>query len=248
MVYTDPNEIGHLPTSPKPSSLSDPIETYRARVNVGLRRRAIGRWTFQVTGGDDAADTFDFTVGGVSILSAPVAWTTNHNTTAAAIATAINANAANNNYFATVSTDTVTIRQRKSGAVTITKVVVGDAAGTLTAAFASTDTWTEFVSGATLDGDEYYELSWSGALLTIQGVDTDNARAVDLDFYCDGQAVTFFTEIRTASNAIVQGLPLATATWLHATYGAPWPFFDRNIPFIIKLAADEELLYTVGII
>lgn len=248
MAYTDPTEIGQLPSSPKPSSYSELVGTYRARVTTGLRYRAIGRWTFQVTGGDNAADTFNITVAGSSITGGAVAWNTSHNQTATDIATAINANSATTGFLATVSTDTVTIYQKKSGAKTLVKAVVGDATATLTAAFASTDTWTEFVSGATFDGNEYYELSWSGALMKVADVTTDNARAVDLDFYCDGQAVTFWTEIRTASNAIVQGLPLATATWLHSTYGGPWPFFDRNIPFIIKVAADEELLYSVGII
>ena len=249
MALTDYSEIGQLPTSPLPTNLSAAVGTYRARVTTGLRTRPLATGTIQVTTAG-AADTFDPKVNSVSLVSAPVVRDTNINTTAAAIATAINANAANHNYFATVSTDTVTVRQKKSGAITgaLATTVTGTGATTTTDFSIDTDTWTEFVSGATFDGNLYYELSWSGALLTIQGVGADTARAVDIDFYCDGQALTFWTEIRTASNVIVQGLPLATATWLHATYGGAWPFFDRNIPLIVKLAADEELLYSVGIV
>lgn len=213
--------------------------TVRGRVNVGLRYRGLGRWTFQVTGGDDAADTFDFTADGTSILSAPVAWTTNHNTTAAAIATAINANQAVSGFIATVSTDTVTIRQVTSGAVTLAKVVVGDAAGTLTAAFASTSTWTEFVSGDTFDGDEYYELSWLGSLVAMGSVTLTNAVLRAISLMCDGQAFQTWTGgLRTESNAIVQGIPTATATWRTSV-----PWLASAVPMIIKLAADEELLY-----
>lgn len=244
------NKIGQMAQSEKSRSDHEGVPAYRARVNVGLRYRGIGRWTFQVTDGtaDPGVNTIALTANGVNITGGNVDWITSNSATAEDIADAINANSAETGFYATVATDTVTIRQSRSGAVTMAKVVAGDADGTLTAAFASTDTWTEHVSGATFDGDEYYELSWSGALLNIPGVDTDNARRIDLDLYCDGQALAFWTEIRTASNDIVQGLPLASATWLHATYGGYWPILDPDIPFIVKLAADEELLYSVGII
>ena len=193
-------------------------------------------------------NTLALTADGVNITGGAVDWITSHNATAEDIADAVNANSATTGFFATVATDTVTIRQKRSGAVVMAKVEAGDAAGTLSAAFASTDTWTEHVSGATFDGDEYYELSWSGALMKIKDVVTAEAQAVDINLYCDGQAFTFWTEIRTAANVIVQGLAVATATWLHATHGGYWPLLDPDIPFIIKLAADEELLYNVGII
>lgn len=233
MTLGNDDRVGALPQD----VFAARVQVHRGWTNAGLRRRAIGRWTFQVTGGDDAADTFDFTVGGVSILAAPVAWTTNHNTTATAIATAINANSAASGFYATVSTDTVTIRQRRSGAVTITKVVVGDAAGTLTAAFASTDTWTEVVSGAGFDGDEYYELSFSGALVldTPGDVDLTGAVITHLDVYGDDQAIQLWSGkgVQTASNVIVAGYPIAADTWER---DLPW--LDSALPLTIKFAAD----------
>jgi hypothetical protein len=229
------------------------LPAYRARVNFGLRTRPLGTITYQVTGGDDATDTFDVLAGSTSLLAAPVEWTTSHAATAEDIADAINANYANHNYLATVSSDTVTIMQRKSGAApTFSVTEVNDAAGTLANSgdmSNDTDTWTEFVSGATFDGNLYYEISWAGSLLAIEDVNTDNARAVDLDCYCGGQAVTFWVGgLRTASNAIVQGIPLATATWYHATFGDYLPIMDTSFPVIIKVASDEELLYSVGVI
>jgi hypothetical protein len=246
----EPMPGGHLEHSDKRGVHSEGIQAYRARVSTGLRIRGIGRWTFQVTAGtaDPGVNTLALTADGVNITGGAVDWITSHAATAEDICDAINANSATTGFFATVSTDTVTIRQKRSGAVVMAKVEAGDAEGTLSAAFASTNTWTEVVSGATVDGDEYYELGFSGALVKINGVSTDNLRAIDLDLYCDGQAFTLWTEIRTASNAIVQGLPMATATWLHATYGGYWPILDSRIPLIIKLAADEELLYHVGVI
>lgn len=237
MGFTDLSETGQAPTTPTNANHTTTIDTHRGWTNAGLRRRPIGRWTFQVTGGDDAADTFDFTVGGTSILSAPVAWTTNHNTTATAIATAINANSSASGYYATVSTDTVTIRQRRSGAVTITKVVVGDAAGTLTAAFASSDTWTEIVSGTAMDGDEYYELGWSGALVidTPGSVDLTNARLCHIRLHGDSQAFQLWSGkgVQTSSNTILAGQPVAADTW---TDRLPW--FNAAIPLTVKFAAD----------
>lgn len=246
MALHPDDKIGTIPRD----QFTSAVNAYRARVTTGLRYRGIGRWTFQVTAGtaDPGVNTIALTADGTNITGGTVDWITSNNATAEDIADAINANSGTTGFFATVSTDTVTIYQKRSGAVVMAKVVAGDADGTLTAAFASTDTWTEFVSGATFDGNEYYELSFSGALMKIDGVTTDEAQAADIDLYCDGQAFTFWTEIRTAANAIVQGLPMATATWLHATYGGYWPIIDPDIPFIIKLAADEELLYSVGII
>lgn len=249
----DSSPIGQLPSTERYSSAREAIPSLRARVNFGLRIRPLGTITYQVTGGDDSADTFELFAGTTSLVAAPVEWTTSHNATAAAIATAINANYANHNYLATVSTDTVTIMQRKSGAApTFSVTEVSDAAGTLANSgnmSNDTDTWTEFVSGATFDGDMYYELSWSGSLLTIQDVDASAARGIDFDCYCDGQAVAFWVGgLRMASNAIVQGIPLASQTWYHATYGNYLPILDTSFPIIIKVASDEELLYSVGVI
>ena len=212
------------------------IESYRGWTNYGLRKRVMGRWTFQVTGGNDATDTFNFTVGGASICGGVVAWTSSHNATATAIATAINAQG--NNYIATVSTDTVTIRQRKTaGAVTITKVVVNDAAGTLTAVTASTDTYTEHISGGSMDGDEYYELTWSGALCTEESL--GNATLVAIRFYVSGQAFQLYAGgIRQSANVILTGDPTAAATW---TEDLPMLNAARNL--VIKVAADDTLQY-----
>lgn len=252
--------LGSLETTPQGGPYESVVPTLRARPTIGLRTRPLGTITYEVTGGDNAADTFDMLAGGVSLVAAPVAWTSSHGTTAAAIATAINANFAAHNYLATVSSATVTIMQRRSGAApTFSVTEVGDAAGTLGGSgnmTGDTDTWTEFVSGATFDGALYYELGFSGALLAVENLPATPLRAVNIDFYCDGQAVTFWVgSFRAAGNAIVQGLPLATATWLHTTYGSVWPFLktadvdlNTDIPFIIKVAADEELLYSVGVI
>lgn len=234
--YTDHTQAGQVPTSPLPGALTAPVQTHRGWTNAGLRRRPHGRWTFQVIAGDDAADTFDLTAGGVSILAAPVAWTTNHNTTATAIATAVNANTATSGYYATVSTDTVTIRQRSAGAVVMAKVVVGDADGTLTAAFASSSTYTEVLSGTAFDGDEYYQLTWSGALVVdaSNGVDLTNARAAHVDLYGDDQAFQIWSGkgVQTASNVILAGHPVAADTWELAL-----PIIG-GVPFTIKFAAD----------
>lgn len=235
--YTDHTQAGQVPTSPLPGALTAPVQTHRGWTNAGLRRRPHGRWTFQATAGTaDPANTFDFTVGGVSILTAPVESAGAVNTDATAIATAVNANSAVSGYYATVSTNTVTIRQRSTGAVTITKVVTGDAAGTLTAAFASSSTYTEVLSGTAFDGDEYYQLTWSGALVVdaSNSVDLTNARATHVDLYGDDQAFQLWSGkgVQTSSNVILVGHPVAADTW------------ENNLPFIgggpmtIKFAAD----------
>lgn len=250
MARNPSSDIGKLLLSER-SPTTAPVQAYRARVNFGLRTRPLGVYTFELTAGsNDAANTYQLTdASGTGLVATPVQATGTTTTDATSFATAVNSNYAAHGWWATVSSSTVTLTQRKSGADALTKVVTGDAAGTLSSTTATTDTWTEFVSGATFDGDLYYELSWSGALLAIKDVDTDNARAIDLNCYCDGQGVTFWTGgLRTASNAIVQGIPLATATWYHATHGDYLPIADSEIPVIIKLAADEELLYSVGII
>lgn len=235
MAIADPNIIGQAPSSPLPTLLAGLLPTPRGWTGYGLRKRVLARWTYQVTAGTAGLpNTHNFTVGGVSICGGAVTQAASNNATATNIATAFNAQS--NNYIATVSTDTVTIRQRKTaGAVTITKVVAGDAAGTLTAVTASTDTYTEHTSGATMDGDEYYELTWSGALCTE--VDLTNARLVDVRLYVSGQAFQLWAGgLRAASNVILAGDPTAAATW---TERLPW--LDGAFPWIIKLAADDTL-------
>lgn len=237
MAFTDYTETGQLASTPLPTATTAAVSSHSGWTNAGLRRRPIGRWTFQLTAGsNDPANTYDLTVGGVSIISAPVQATGTPNTDAASFATAVNANSATSGYYATVSTDTVTIRQRRSGAKTLTKVVTGDATATLSAAFASSDTWTEIVSGTAFDGDEYYELGWSGALVVdVPGsVDLTNARAAHLDLYGDDQAFQLWSGkgVQTSANVILAGQPVDADTWELAL---PWL---RGLPLTIKFAAD----------
>lgn len=243
MVYTDPTEIGQAPSSPLPSSLSSVLDTHRGWTNYGLRKRVIGRYTFQVTGGTaDAANTYDITVNGVSLCGTAVVCTAVVNTDAASIATAINARTATTGWYATVSAATVTIRQRKSGAVTVAKVVTGDATATLATGVASTDTWTEHLSGVSMDGDEYYEFSWLGSLVAdaAQGTDLTNARIISIRFKLTGQAFQLWSGegVITSSNAILAGDPTAADTW---TEDLPW--VDGAIPLTFKGAADAVLSF-----
>ena len=223
-------------------------QLYRGWTNFGLRYRPIGRWTYQVTAGSAGApNTHNLTVGGVSICGGAVTQAASNNATATAIATAINANAyaavaSGGGYYATVSTDTVTIRQRKSGAITISKTVAGDATGTLTAAFASSDTWTEHLSGVSFDGNEYYELSWLGSLVADlnQATDLSNAMQVSIRIKVTGQAFELWSGegVATSSNVILAGDPTAADTW---TEDLPW--LNGALPLTIKVAADAVLSY-----
>lgn len=225
-------------------------QLYRGWTNFGLRSRPIGRWTYQVTAGSAGApNTHNLTVGGVSICGGAVTQAASNNATATAIATAINANAyaavaSGGGYYATVSTDTVTIRQRKSGAITITKTVAGDATGTLTAAFASSDTWTEALSGATFDGNEYYELGWDGSQVIDlnQGTNLTNATVTSVRLKVTGQAFELWAGegVATSSNVILAGDTTAADTW---TEDLPW--VNAAFPLTIKLAADAVLSHHV---
>lgn len=231
--------IGALPRDRQ----GEAMQTPRGWTNAGLKARPVGRWTFEVTAGDDAADTFNLLADGVSILLAPVAWTTSHSATATAIATAVNANSMASGFYATVSSATVTIRQRSSGLVAMTKAVVNDAEGTLTAAFASSNTWTEIISGATFDGDEYYQLVFDGSLVrdVPAGVDLSNAVAAAAWMRVTGQAFQLWSGkgVQTAGNVILSGDPTAADTW---TEKLPWV---SGLPLTVKLAADAPLIYRV---
>ena len=245
MVYTDPTEIGQAPSSPLPSSLSSVLDTHRGWTNFGLRKRVIGRYTFQVTGGSaDAANTSDITVNGVSLCGTAVVCTAVVNTDAASICTAVNARTATTGWYATVSAATVTIRQRKSGAVTVAKVVTGDATATLATGVAATDTWTEHLSGVSMDGDEYYEFSWLGSLVAdaAQGTDLTNATQVSIRIKVTGQAFELWSGegVITSSNVILAGDPTAADTW---TEDLPW--LNGTLPLTIKVAADAVLSYHV---
>lgn len=238
------NGIGALPRDVQGVAM----QTRRNWVNDGLRSRVLARWTYQVTGGTNAApNTHNLTSGGSSILGGAVQQAASNNATATAIATAVNANTATTGLFATVSTDTVTIIQGKSGAQTLVKVVAGDATGTLTAAVASTDTWTEVVPGATFDGNEYYELSWSGALVvsTALGVNLRGAVPMFIRLRVTGQAFQLWSGrgIRAPSNTVLTGNETAADTW---TNSLPWT--NASVPLLIKLAADAPMLYEVDTI
>jgi hypothetical protein len=146
------------------------LQTPRGWVNAGLRRRAIGTQTLQVTGGAGGGDTFDPKLNGVSLVASPVAWATSHSATAAAIAAAINANVVNHpqmGVFATVATDTVTLKQLRSGAITGVLTCTLTGAATVTIAnggnfTGDTDTWTVIECGAAngLPDTGLYELGW----------------------------------------------------------------------------------------
>lgn len=238
MGFTDPTEVGQAPSTPIPTALASILDTHRGWTNAGFRTRPIGRWTYQVTGGTNAApNTHNLTVGGTSILGGAVQQGASNDATATAIATAVNAQTATTGFYATVSSATVTIRQRASGAKTIVKVVAGDATGTLTAAFASSDTWTEIHSGATLDGDEYYQLSWSGALVidTPTSVDLTNARITHWRLNTVTVTAQLWSGkgVQTAANAILAGNIYAADQWTHLL-----PWLDASLPVTIKLSAD----------
>jgi len=256
MADRDTTTVGNAPTTIQ-SPTRGILPTHRGWANTGLRTRPLGTITIQVTGGDDAADTFVVNDAGVAICAA-VPWTTSHNATAALIAVAINtfraANPTVSNWVATAATDTVTMRQLRGGAAgTITVTVVGDAAATpANSGNVSNDTnsWTEFVSGATFDGDLYYELGWSGALAAAYGDNADltNARVIDITLMCDGQAVQLWSggiRANTGATALVQGIPLATTVWAHEKLGGYLPWLDAALPLAIKVASDEEVLYLV---
>lgn len=253
MVLTDNSEIGALAESPLSNDLRAKIQSNRAWVNMGFRTRPLGTITIQVTGGDDVTDTYVVKDAGVAIMAA-VGWAVSHNATAAAIAVAINAfrdaNPTVSNWVATAAADTITLRQVRSGvAGTITVTVVGDAVATPANSgnvSNDTDTWTEFVSGATFDGDLYYELGWSGALAILPGQDLTNARISHAKFYCDGQAFQLWSgglRANAAATALVQGIPVASVTW---TEWLPW--LDADVSLIIKVASDEEVLAMAKII
>lgn len=253
MALAPSDKIGSQPHD----IMARPIPTNRGRVPFGLRTRPLGTITIQITAGSGAA-TWVYKEG-TTALHAAVTYAVSLANVALLIAQAINTNAAAHNWVATVSTDTITLRQRRGGASgTIALTATGDAAGAPANSgnpTGDTDTWTEFVSGATFDGDLYYELGWSGALVvggvapgaasgtTTYGGGLTEAVATAARFYCDGQAFKYWQgglRADASAAAIVQGIPIATVTW---TDFIEW--LDCVQPMVIKVAADEELLYEV---
>lgn len=240
---------GHLAESNRSAAFKDPVQAFRGMTQHGLQSRPLATGTIQVTGGEAGTDTFLPTIGGVAIVERAVEWTTSHAATATEIASNINAwrdaNAANGIYvIATVSGDTVTVMQYKSGAIgTLDCTVDGDATTTDTDFSGDTNTWSEHVSGATFDGDKYYELWWDPSniedALDAAGnvVDMTDAMLLDIKFQTAAQTFLLWTGgIRTASNAIVNASPaFAAGAWKTIEW------LNAGFPIIIKLAADATL-------
>jgi hypothetical protein len=241
----DLSSIGELPESGLGRALANKIQAARAWSILGLRCRALAVWTFQCTAGTaNAANTFDLTVGGTSILGGAIESLGDTSDDAEAIALAVNTQTLTTGLIATVSTDTVTIRQAaEGGTLTITKIVTGDAAGTLTETNAGTASWTTVNSGDTFDGDLYYQLGWSGALMLPIFA---NARLVDIKLMTAAQDFMLWSGgMRAASDAsaILDGDDIDAATW---TDRLPW--MDAEVPLVIKLDADDPLTYKARLI
>lgn len=244
----DPRIPGTLPVSDKLRSLEHAIQAIRGVTNFGLRVRQLGEGTIQITAGTSGAGTnkVKALVDGTDI-SAFVDWTTSHAATAALLAVAINAFAdasgTEHNYVATVSSATVTVRQRTSGAITgsLTATVGGDVAATVVDFSGDTDTWTEHVSGAAFDGDKYYQLGFDSTLI----FDADFAANADIllrdiRLYVNGQAWAYWANGFRAiigATALEPGIPIATVTFESIEWLAA-----GNL-LVIKVAADATLYY-----
>lgn len=241
----DPRITGELAVSGKQTSLEHGIQAYRGVTQLGLRSRPLASGTIQITAGtaDPGVNTVQAFIGTVAI-SAVVDWITSDDATAEDLAIAINVHAAittTNNAVAIVSTDTVTVRQRSSGAEdALSATVAGDVTTTDVDYSIDTDTWTEHVGGATFDGDQYYELGFDASLIYDGDLsDAANIMLIDTRLFVDGQAWQYWMNgirANAAASALVQGLPVATVVWELIE------FLGAQATFIIKLAADEELL------
>jgi hypothetical protein len=236
------DQVGVLPRDAQGNAL----QLDRGVTQFGVKVRPLGTIAIQLTAGSGAA-TWTYKDNGVAIM-APVTFSANLNTTAALIAVAINAfrlaNPTISNWVATASTDTITLRQIRSGAAgTIPLPATGDAAGAPANSgnvSNDTDTWTEFVGGATFDGDLYYEMTWDGSLVLDAGVSLSKAVLRAISLYCDGQAFQYWLgglRANAAATALIQGIPVASQTWEE---NIPW--LGAVSTFTIKVASDEELL------
>lgn len=240
---------GNLQESNQSQGFKQAIQAFNGFLTSGLQTRPLGTITIQVTGGNSVDDTFLVQDAGVSIMAA-VGWAVSHNSTAAAIATAINAfrvaNPTVSNWVATVSTDTVTIRQARSGAAgTITCTVVADATVTIPNGgnvSNDTDTWTRFDSGSTFDGDLYYELGFDADLAFGSFGADDEPRVVDIDFLPAGQDLQVWSTLMAVSNVITTGHTISADT---ADPLGPLPWMEADGPIIVKLAADAVLNYVI---
>lgn len=244
--------LGHLPESNLSATFKSKVQAFRGFLTAGLKTRPLGTITIQVTAGNDVTDTYVVKDNSVAIM-ASVGWAVSHANTAGLIATAINAYADANptisNWVAEVTTDTVTIRQRRSGtaAGTITCTVVGDAAVTIPNAgnvSNDTNTYTPFYSGGTFDGDLYYELAFDASLALhafndAAGEITSPApQLIDVDFIVTGQAAKFWSGLHTVNNVITDGYTLAADT---KSEKLPWVNGEGTL--IIKIAADAVMKY-----
>lgn len=238
---------GHLGESNNSGTFKDPIPFDKGLSHHGLRTRPLAPGTIEITAGTLSAgvNTVTATVNGIDI-SAVIDWGTSHAATATALGVSINAfanGATPHNYVATVAAAVVTIRQRTSGAITgaLAAVVGGDVTTTDVDFTIDTDTWTELVSGATQDGNEYYELGFDGGLVydgDLAG--SDDMFITSIEILVDGQAWAYYMNglrANATASALVPGAPIATAVFEKVE----WLGAQAN--FIIKLAADEELLY-----
>lgn len=251
--------IGHLAESNLTSAYKSKIQAYRGALTSGLKYRPLGTITIQVTGGSAGAGNtiiIKDNISGTAIaINAAVAHTGNNSTTATALATAINtfrrSNSTVSNWVATVSTDTVTLIQQRSGAAgTITGVVTGDATVSIANSgnpSNDTATWTRFDSGDTFDGALYYELTFDSDLVP-HVLGTADARVMDIDFYCVGQAMKVWfggLEAISGDTAYTTGHDISADT--QDPLG-PWPWLDCEFPLVVKLAADAVLKVPVRLI
>ncbi len=251
MALAQDDAVGRMPRD----VLNAPTPHYRGCVQFGLRSRPLGTITIQITAGSGSA-TWVYKEG-TTALNEAVRYEVSLANTALLIAQAINANAAAHNWVATVSTDTITLRQRRGGASgTITLTATDDAAGAPANSgnpTGDTDTWTEVVSGTAFDGALYYELGWSGALVvggvapgaasgtTTYGGGLTNAVMGALSLYSNGQAFDYWMGgLRAISTAasLASGIPIATVTWSDFI-----DWLDCVQPLVIKLAAANTALH-----
>ncbi|MCC7510213.1 MAG: hypothetical protein IT464_12705 [Planctomycetes bacterium] len=113
-------------------------------------------FTVTTFAGGVGPDTFEPTVGGTAIVENPVQWVTSHDATAAAIAAAINSYTSVSGYYATVATDTVTVRPVAAGTATPTlATTVTETATTTDVDFTGATDWTHVASGGSLTAGHY---------------------------------------------------------------------------------------------
>lgn len=212
---------------------SDPLQAVNAErgwLNAGLTYKVHEKATYQVTAGAAGTDTFTPKIAGTAIVSGAVAWTSSHNATATAIATAINANRATNftNGFyvlATVSTDTVTIhylqwKDVSADVGSFTMTVANNADGTLVDFTGYSATPVEIQPGITsVPTGNLLTLNWDSAYCYLE---TDAVNALITTLYPGAaQAFEYFrgtVPVPTTPQAAPVGSTYATTE----LKGIPW--------------------------